>query len=66
MNTLPVSELRFGDVNSNSGERGNFTLGSLRCKWTPDAVVPSCEALADAGLMFYTVSMLMQLRYLID
>jgi len=50
VNTLPVSELRFGDVNSNSGERGNFTLGSLRCKWTPDAVVPSCKALADAGV----------------
>ncbi|XP_028393206.1 neurexin-4-like [Dendronephthya gigantea] len=30
-NTLPVTELRFGDTGDTSAEYGNFTLGKLRC-----------------------------------
>ena len=47
---LPVKEMRFGDVDENSGEKGNFTLGALHCKWTHDNIVPSCDALQRSGV----------------
>ena len=48
--TLPVTNLNFGDVNDRAGERGNVTLGPLRCKWNINISVPSCAALQEAGV----------------
>ena len=48
--TLPVTNLNFGDVNDNAGEKGNITLGPLRCKWNINISVPSCGALREAGV----------------
>ena len=48
--TLPVTNLNFGDVNQKAGEKGNVTLGPLRCKWNINISVPSCAALQEAGV----------------
>lgn len=48
--SLPVTQLNFGDVDDESGEKGKFTLGPLRCKWSINTSVPSCDALAAAGV----------------
>ena len=50
MTTLPVTNLNFGDVNERAGERGNVTLGPLKCKWNINTSVPSCDALIQAGV----------------
>ena len=50
MTALPVTNVNFGDVNEKAGERGNVTLGPLRCKWNINTSVPSCEALMQAGV----------------
>ena len=50
MSALPVINLNFGDVNDQAGERGNVSLGFLRCKWNINMTVPSCNALQQAGV----------------
>ncbi|XP_076801817.1 uncharacterized protein LOC143446175 [Clavelina lepadiformis] len=50
MSSLPVTGLAIGDVRDSAGEKGNITLGSLRCKWNVNMSVPSCDALRQSGL----------------
>lgn len=48
--TLPVTQLNFGDVSKENGEKGKSTLGPLKCKWDIGYPVPSCEALEKSGV----------------
>nr|XP_039248504.1 uncharacterized protein LOC120326310 [Styela clava] len=49
-NVLPVSQINFGDVSEDNGERGKSTVGPLYCKWDVGYPVPSCEALQKSGV----------------
>ena len=47
---LPIIEVRYGDVTTEMGEKGQSSVGPLRCQWDKTMAVKSCEEVAQAGV----------------
>ena len=48
--SLPIIEVRYGDVTTEMGEKGQSSVGPLRCQWDKTMAVKSCEEVAQAGV----------------
>lgn len=50
MESLPVIEVRYGDVDTAKGEKGRSFVGPLKCRWDKTMAVKSCQDLARVGV----------------